>query len=202
MTCALRSVPPAWIEQCRVGALILVTLSGWLDATGLAKLTVTGPGTAEGTFIDPDVGFMPARSQATEFLVIPKLDDEDLISSRPAEIGPEVFTDVGPVRRVIQLVAPNAQYVEFGPGQDLPEHLLVESDDSYVTFHSDSDVASGWAVRQGGRRALWDQVEPAVAAWGRAGSPSLDAFRITVTPERQTVAFDSGKGWELPASRG
>lgn len=195
-TCALRHIPRAWVEQCRPGAAILVTLSGWLDTFGLAKLIVTGEGTAEGAFIDPDVGFMPARAEAPEFLVIPKLD-EDLINERPTHIGPEVFDDPGAVKRVIQLAVPRAQYARFGPGQDLPEHLLVESDDSYVAFHRSS---SGWVVRQGGSRAVWDEVEAAIDVWRRAGSPSMDRFRIVVTPDRQTMAFSPDHRWDLPSA--
>ena len=193
-TCALRYVPIPWVEQCRSAAVILVTLSGWLDATGLAKLTVTGPGSAEGRFIDHDVSFMPARAHAPEPVMIPKLDD-DLISMRPAQVGPEVFDDWGPVRRVIQLAVPNAQYLQPGPGQDLPEHLLVQSDDSYVTFHQSSQ--GRWTVRQGGRHALWDHVEHAVTTWRDAGAPPLTEFRITVTPHRQTIGFRGGGAWDL-----
>lgn len=195
-TCAVRNIPVAWVEQCRPDAVILAPLSGWLDTTGLAKLTVTAPGRAEGTFVDPDIGFMSARSDAVEFLVIPRLD-QDGTSERPAEFGPEVLTQDGPVLRIVQLAAPRGQYASFGGVQDLPEHLFVESDESYVTFRRDRSARSGWSVRQGGRRAAWDDVERAIDRWTQSGSPPLSAFRITITADRQTIGFGSNT-WDLP----
>lgn len=99
---------------------------------------------------------------------------------------------------MIQLVSPAGQHVRFGPGEDLPEHLFVESDESFVAFHPDQAAPSGWRVRQGGRRAIWDEAERAIADWIRAGSPPLEAFRITLTPGRQTVAFGPNDSWKLP----
>jgi methyltransferase of ATP-grasp peptide maturase system len=61
-TCAVRTVPAAWMEQTRPGGLILVTVSGWLHGCGLALLKVTDGDTAEGRFLPGDVSFMPARA--------------------------------------------------------------------------------------------------------------------------------------------
>jgi methyltransferase of ATP-grasp peptide maturase system len=199
-TCALRSVPPGWIEQSRPGTVILVTLTGWLGASGLAKLTVTDPvsGTAEGMFIDPSVNFMPARSQTPEFVVIPTRDDDTLISQRPAVIGPDILTATSAAHWLIQLIAPSAQYLAFGPdSDDLPEHLLVQSDESYAAFYP--SPTGEWIVRQGGRSALWDNVEHAIKQWQAAGEPLLTDFRIDITRDRQIVAFGKVAGWDLPA---
>lgn len=199
-TCAWRNVPSAWVRQSRPGAVILLPLSGWLGASGLAAIEVTDPeaGTAVGRFVDPDVTFMPARSHAEASVFIPTRDDDTLLSERVALVGPEVFADHAGARRIVQLATPKAQYLRLDPGQDLPEHLLVESDRSYAAFERGPD--SRWIVRQGGREPLWDRVEAAVAAWQAAGSPGLADFRIDIWPQRQTVAFDSSHRWELPAA--
>ncbi|MFD7161276.1 ATP-grasp peptide maturase system methyltransferase [Kribbella sp. NPDC059898] len=200
-TCALRSIPQAWVEQTRPGGIILVTLDGRLGATGLAKLEVTGPETAEGAFIDPDVGFMPARTRRPEeVLTIPDTSYDAALGYRPTEAGPDVFDGPSALLRVIQLAAPEAHYMYTDPewGMGLPEHLVIESDRSYVRFHRDSTSPSGWAVQQGGRRLIWDVVEPAIASWRSAGEPELTAFRIQITPDRQTISFGSEEGWELP----
>ncbi|MEV5730079.1 methyltransferase domain-containing protein [Streptomyces pharetrae] len=55
-TCALPSIPPAWLTQCRPDGRILTPL-----ATGLVLLTVTGPGQAEGRFLDTSAYFVPLR---------------------------------------------------------------------------------------------------------------------------------------------
>lgn len=85
-TCSLRHVPAAWIEQAKPGTVILVTLSGWLGGTGLAKLTVTGPDTAEGGFLPGYVSFMPARAHSPDPAVIPDLSKG--AASRKTTLGP------------------------------------------------------------------------------------------------------------------
>jgi len=55
-TCALPSVPPAWLAQCGPGARVLAPL-----ATGLIALTVRDAEHAEGTFLDTAAYFVPLR---------------------------------------------------------------------------------------------------------------------------------------------
>ncbi|MGW1072757.1 methyltransferase domain-containing protein [Streptomyces sp. NPDC002537] len=58
-TCALSSVPPAWIAQSRPGGLVLAPL-----ATGLIALRVTDAGHAEGRFLRTAAYFVPLRGAA------------------------------------------------------------------------------------------------------------------------------------------
>ncbi|MFD5007746.1 methyltransferase domain-containing protein [Streptomyces mutabilis] len=55
-TCALSSVPRAWLAQCRPGGRILTPL-----ATGLVVLTVRDAGHAEGRFLHTPAYFVPLR---------------------------------------------------------------------------------------------------------------------------------------------
>ncbi|MFE0809011.1 methyltransferase domain-containing protein [Streptomyces sp. NPDC058848] len=55
-TCALPSVPRAWLAQCRPGGRVLTPL-----ATGLAVLTVHDAGHAEGRFLHTPAYFVPLR---------------------------------------------------------------------------------------------------------------------------------------------
>jgi protein-L-isoaspartate(D-aspartate) O-methyltransferase len=55
-TCALPSIPRAWLDQCRPGGRILTPL-----ATGLVLLTVGEGGQAEGRFLDSPAYFVPLR---------------------------------------------------------------------------------------------------------------------------------------------
>ncbi|MGW6488815.1 methyltransferase domain-containing protein [Streptomyces sp. NPDC055056] len=55
-TCALTTIPPAWLPQCAPGARVLAPL-----ATGLIALRVRGPGYAEGTFLHTPAYFVPLR---------------------------------------------------------------------------------------------------------------------------------------------
>lgn len=55
-TCALNTVPRAWLAQSRPGALVLTPL-----ATGLVALTVRDADHAEGTFLHTPARFVPLR---------------------------------------------------------------------------------------------------------------------------------------------
>ncbi|GAB3953215.1 ATP-grasp peptide maturase system methyltransferase [Kribbella albertanoniae] len=191
-TCALRSVPPAWIEQSRRGTVILVTLSGWLGGTGLAKLTVTGTGTAEGRFLPGYVSFMPARAHASQPATIPVLDDKAPL--RSTAFGPDVISSYGAAQMIAQLAAPDAQYLQLIADDGAAEHLVVQDDSSYAHFAGEP---GNWAVQQGGPVQLWDKVEEALAKWHASGQPNLDTFRIRVTPDRQVIDVAGWTG-ELP----
>src|SRR5690606_17525223 len=58
-TCALPSVPPAWLEQTRPGGRILAPY-----ATGVVSLTVQEAGRAEGRFLHTPAYFVPLRGAA------------------------------------------------------------------------------------------------------------------------------------------
>lgn len=193
-TCAFRYVPWAWLEQSKPGAIILVTLSGWLGGTGLVKLTVTGDRTAEGQFLPGYVSFMPSRAHAPEPAVIPDLSTGSAF--RTTIIGPDILDTYGPAQMVAQLSMPEAQHMTFGPGGDLPEHLLVQSDESFAAL---TGAEPNWTVKQGGPRHLWDQAESAVADWRAAGEPGIETFRVSVTQDEQRVQMPTGEGWALPA---
>ncbi|MGY0061741.1 methyltransferase domain-containing protein [Streptomyces sp. LZ34] len=55
-TCAVASLPPAWLGQCRPGALVLAPL-----ATGLIALRVADAGHGEGHFLTTPAYFVPLR---------------------------------------------------------------------------------------------------------------------------------------------
>jgi hypothetical protein len=55
-TCALPSIPRAWLAQCRPGGRVLSPL-----ATGLVALTVTDAEHAEGRFLHTPAYFVPLR---------------------------------------------------------------------------------------------------------------------------------------------
>ncbi|NJP42013.1 methyltransferase domain-containing protein [Actinacidiphila epipremni] len=77
-TCELPAVPPAWLEQCGAGALILAPL-----ASGLVLLTVLGPRRAEGRFLATPAYFVPLRG-AGAGTAPPELGAEPSPAGRPA----------------------------------------------------------------------------------------------------------------------
>ncbi|QGV80588.1 methyltransferase domain-containing protein [Streptomyces ficellus] len=64
-TCAVPSVPPAWLAQCRPGARVLAPLS-----TGLIRLRVRDEGHAEGRFLHTSAFFVPLRGGAAREPVV------------------------------------------------------------------------------------------------------------------------------------
>lgn len=183
-TCAFRHVPPAWLAQSEPGATILVTLTGWLFGSGLAKLTVTGAGTAEGRFLPGDVSFMIARAQAAAPAMVPDLEGAE-VTQRTAVVGPEVLSGTGLQRMLAQLATPDAQYLQLSDDDGTVTHLLVDADESFAAFRAS---AEGWHVQQGGPQALWDRIEESLARWETAGKPALEALHITITSAEQMVS--------------
>nr|WP_223186752.1 ATP-grasp peptide maturase system methyltransferase [Streptomyces sp. CBMA29] len=189
--CSVRHIPMAWLYQVRPGGKILVTLSGWSYACGLALITVTGPGTATGRLLSGYTSFMIARSHdRPPRPTLALLPGEE----RPSRIDPAVLDDwTG--RFVAQLAAPSAERLGMGTGQI----LLDVGTGSQARTRPAAD-GSGWTVTQRGPVRLWDAVEDAIEVWERAGSPHLSAFGLTVTADAQRVWLGTpgGPSWRLP----
>ncbi|MEE1739534.1 ATP-grasp peptide maturase system methyltransferase [Streptomyces sp. BE147] len=183
-TCGVVTLPYSWIEQTRPGGSVLATVGGWMYSSELARLTVHQDGTASGRFLGGGVSFMLARPQAPPPLGV--LPDLSRGNERRTAIGADAV-DGWDERFVAQLAAPRAQHVRLDR-DGRTEHVLldVEAGSWAVLWEDGSD---GWAVRQGGPDRLWDDVEEHVSRWRADGSPPLERFEITVTPDRQSIAW-------------
>ncbi|PVC91662.1 ATP-grasp peptide maturase system methyltransferase [Streptomyces sp. CS014] len=189
-TCSVRYIPVAWLHQVKPGGKILATLSGWSYASGLALLTVTGPGAATGRFLPGYTSFMIARPHdrppRPALALLPGEERTSLID--PAVIG----TWTG--GWVAQLAVPAAERMGAGA-----EQILWDvSTGSQARTTSGAD--GGWTVVQRGPVRLWDRVEAAVRLWQAAGEPHQEGFDITVSAARQRVwiGTEDGPGWDLP----
>lgn len=70
VTASVHTLPYAWVEQTRPGGIIIVPWAATFHPDcPLAKLTVGGDGTAEGTFIGPGF-YMPVRDQRVSQAVL------------------------------------------------------------------------------------------------------------------------------------
>ncbi|GAA2238391.1 ATP-grasp peptide maturase system methyltransferase [Streptomyces amakusaensis] len=189
-TCAVRYIPLPWLHQVKPGGKILVTLSGWSYASGLALLTVTGPGTATGRFLPGHTSFMIARPHdRPPRPVLALLPGEE----RTSLIDPAII-DTWSGSWVAQLAAPSAERMGAGSQQILWD----------VSTGSQARTAAGpdggWTVVQRGPVRLWDRVEEAVERWRAAGEPHQKGFGITVSAagQRVWIGAEDGPGWELP----
>nr|WSY54135.1 ATP-grasp peptide maturase system methyltransferase [Streptomyces sp. NBC_00886] len=195
-TCGFRNIPPAWLEQVVPGGVILTTLRGWMRSLGLVKLTVSRD-SASGWFSEDDPSFMIARQQdAPESLgMIPGPDDG---TRRKATYGPGVLTISGPAF-MARLAAPDARFFSLPVDGGLAGTFVLDSvTDSFAVL---TPTDSGWQVRQGGPRRLWDAAEAAVATWEEYGSPNTAAFGVTVSRDEQAVWLGNPNGpqWPLPS---
>ncbi|WP_405018195.1 ATP-grasp peptide maturase system methyltransferase [Kitasatospora sp. NBC_00070] len=189
-TCAVRYIPLPWLYQVKPGGKILVTLSGWSLAYGLALLTVTDPGRATGRFLPGWTSFMVARPHDR-----PPRQSLNLLpgDERPTRIDPEIIsTWTG--GWVAQLAAPSAERMGMGASQILSD--VSTGSQARTAPHPDG----GWTVIQRGPLRLWDQVEQAVEEWQKAGEPHQEAFGITIsdTGQRVWISTENGPGWNLP----
>ena len=179
-TCSVQTVPYAWVAQTRPGGVILTPWGSVFENSALLRLTVNHTGTAVGSVVDW-ASFMRLRSQR------PVIGDE------PAD-----FNTIAQTSRtdadLAQLLEENAR---FGIGLRVPDCRLswdIDADgylstlwllapDSWASAHNGT-------VRQAGQRHLFDEVTAAYHWWHHAGRPPRDRYRITVTPEGQTVWLD------------
>ncbi|MFJ9815033.1 ATP-grasp peptide maturase system methyltransferase [Streptomyces sp. NPDC101151] len=182
-TCGVIDLPYAWVEQTRPGGTILATLSGWLYASELARLTVHEDGTARGQLLGGQVSFMLARPQLPPPLGT--LPDLNAGHERPATLAPDVLNDWN-TRFVAQFAAPHAQRVTL-TWEGRETHVLLDVEEgSWAALARDGDT---WTVRQDGPARLWDAVEDEVTRWRTDGAPPLEAFEVAVTPEGQTATW-------------
>nr|WP_234315724.1 MULTISPECIES: ATP-grasp peptide maturase system methyltransferase [Streptomyces] len=189
-TCSVRSIPPAWLLQLADRGSITTTISGWMLAAGLIRLTLDDDGVLSGRFERDQITYMLARPHerpphGTFFRHEGR--------TRPARLDP-ALTDQWAGAFVAQLAAPSAELLSTGDGPVLWD---VATGSQAWTEPS----ASGWTVHQHGPLALWDQVEDALLTWERHGSPDLTGFGATITLQEQVVWLGSPEGpsWHLPA---
>ena len=192
-TCAVPVIPWPWVEQTRLGGVILTDLKPTRGAGSLVRLVRSGDG-AEGRFDPVYAAFMDLRRQHTA----PP-------SGRPAK------DRSGTPRQRTSTLDPNAPWnsllVWFLAGLDLGPGLRIgycRPDDSGRPTASSLTAADGsWAevtladddgaheVIEGGTRSVWRIVEAAHETWTSLGSPGWERFGLTVTQDRQVVWFDT-----------
>ncbi|MFE5261393.1 methyltransferase domain-containing protein [Streptomyces coelicoflavus] len=183
-TVALRMIPQPLLRQAALGAVIVVPLG-----YGLARLTVTGPGHAVGSFLGTPAFFMARRADGEP----PQFEE---VARQPTTISRVPPTDLlGRLKFPASVALPGYHSCSWNNAEGELETVgLWTPDSSTATAH-----VSG-AVRQCGPQRLWDTVEALAEVFD--GEPAREDFRLTVTPTRQVVSYKGpdGPSWELPPS--
>lgn len=214
-TCAVDRIPAAWLDQTRPGGVILTPWYSRWTAYGLAHLTVTGPGRAEGRFV-ADASFMRARRDAVSYTEHVARRDVHAAGPRTSttHLHPELVSDLPEhldAAFALGLMLPGHRWHRLD-NPDLAtdptwccSHLYVAPDGkSWAEVeHADGDGKPVMTVDQYGPEDVWARVEAAYGAWNRLGRPGVDAWRITARRDGASVWADTDPGqvWDLPTEQ-
>jgi protein-L-isoaspartate(D-aspartate) O-methyltransferase len=181
VTCSVHTVPYAWVQQCRPGAVIVTPYSPGFDTDHLLRLVVMPNGEAVGRF-PGYASYMMMRSQRAS-------------ASSPDDGSGRTFASaIDP--RVIRWAPAGARLVMAAL-----TGLRMRVDDEGPIFLLDRDDPDQWGaavyepdgepwVYELGERRLWEEVTAAYFQWVSWGEPGLERFGMTVTPEGQQVWLD------------
>jgi protein-L-isoaspartate O-methyltransferase len=212
-TCAVHTVPYAWITQTRPGGIIVTPWVPQASPHGgpLARLTVGQDGAASGLFVGT-VGFMRLRQQRRPDGQPPPglLAAGPPPSGAPADPFPGTVrstTTVDPVALLFhdsdtafpaQLSLGEGHYgiVRKRASEEMVVWLSDPARSSWALVHSSvpfgatAPDGTRFVVEQYGPRRLWDEVETAHRWWQHAGRPGRLRFGLTVTTDAQTIWLD------------
>ncbi|QKW06668.1 protein-L-isoaspartate(D-aspartate) O-methyltransferase [Streptomyces sp. NA04227] len=193
-TCAVRAIPPAWIEQCAPGGVIVTPWgTHWGNGDAVVKLVTAANGrSATGHFVGP-VEFMKLRDQRQppvqhKDYVTPDAEREERTSSLTAD---EFLGDrFDPLQFALGLRVPQCVRVVATPEDGRqPVWLYSLADRSWAcALFKGQQPTQVW---ESGPRRLWAEVESSCAWWNSHGKPAHDRFGLTVTPHEQTAWLDS-----------
>lgn len=195
VTFAVNSIPSAWLGQTRAGGIVLAPVF-----SGLARLTVTGHGRAEGRFIGPGY-FMRHRAtpdalpDGDQLRELPAVADESPCPQRSTELPAGMYYH-NDFRFMLDLTMPRLTHSH--PGGDLNDLILRAPDGSHAHVTADGGLT------QAGPRRLWDEIETIHETWCSLDAPTRERFGLTVTPHRQTIWLDipgSGQQWPIGVER-
>ncbi|HEX3792635.1 MAG TPA: methyltransferase domain-containing protein [Pseudonocardiaceae bacterium] len=178
-TCAVSTIPPAWLDQTVPGGMVLTSLNRPIGA-GMVRITVGQGATGQGRVLAADGRFMPLRAHR---LVLRRTQGEP-----PAETGTSTLDPA-------KLLSPASPF-EFFAGLALPEVHVVQESTGLRLAHPDGSWARALAgsrrhdVEQGGPRRLWTLLEAAHEQWLSLDRPRRARFGITVRGSRQELWLD------------
>jgi protein-L-isoaspartate O-methyltransferase len=183
-TASIGSVPRQWIEQTKPGGIIVAPWGPTYGGEAVARLVVSGDGTASGWFMGSSA-FMRLRDQRVkrthvrEYLGGQKWPADGTRSV--TAISPESVGD-WPVMFAIGVQVPGA--FPWAETYDDGSYTLWATAD----YEKDREE---FEVYQSGPRRLWDEVETAYLWWEKQGRPGFDRFGLTVDADGERVWLDS-----------
>lgn len=190
-TCAVNTVPRAWIEQTAPGGLIVLPWGTALRNGVILQLTVEdgpdGP-VASGPVVD-DSAFMWMRAQAPprDVMAVARAGGE--ADATRTGLDPSFLGD-DDAWFAAGVLVPGCQWaMGHGPDGEWTLWLTDAGTGSWASVDYEPG-ATEYDVQQHGPRRLWSELEAAHAWWTDAGQPARTRFGLTVTPAGQHVWLD------------
>lgn len=194
-TCAVNTVPWAWVEQtCPGGTILTPWNSPWCDY-GLLHLTVQPDQTAQGRF-SPHAAFMLARGQRRDIRLFRDVVQDD---HQPTESTTSLkpWTVAGgdwDAQFAIGLQLPDLWYAwhEDPDVEGVATRLWVATADAraWAAIDYDGQQKDRFTAWQHGPRRLLDELESTWAWYLEHGRPAPERFGLTVTATIQNAWLD------------
>ncbi|MGW4412562.1 methyltransferase domain-containing protein [Nonomuraea sp. NPDC004702] len=188
VTCGIRDIPYAWVEQCRPGGVIVLPWHPGFGASHLLRLEVQEDGRARGRVVG-GAAYMMMRAQRMR-------PDEQ--PEREAERR-RYWTALDP-RALDDLSAGADLAIAAQTGLHSHSRRGTDDDGEWLRMWvSDPDEPRQWAgitwrpgrtahyVHQVGDRPVWDEVLQAYARWVAWGEPDWREFGVTVDRDSTSV---------------
>jgi hypothetical protein len=194
VTCSVRRIPYAWVEQTWPGGVIVLPLAAEFGTGAVTRLDVLDDGTAVGRFVG-EAWFMPLRGQRKQLSLQPWESNLDGQRSTTA-LDPHTLAAIqgGGAGLFLSARLRNVDGLLWAPEPDgSTTYWLLETGDEAQSWAAVDyrPGASEFEVEQYGPRRLWDETHSAYFAWVRHGRPALDRLGVTVDPHDQHFWIDS-----------
>jgi methyltransferase of ATP-grasp peptide maturase system len=200
-TCAVPTIPLAWIRQLVIGGLIVADLRGEISSN-LASLRKAHQDTVRGKLLATPGHFMWLRAQADNPLrdagSFTTVIDLDHAGTRSTTLDPAQLRD-SDLRFALQAHLPDADGLFHLDGAP-PTVQLRTADGSWAEVST--DATGRHRVVEGGPRRIWSIAEDAADWWTRQGRPARSRFGLTATTDGKHQLWldnpDSPYVWPLP----
>lgn len=183
-TCAVPTVPPAWITQLADGGLIVADVRGEI-ASSLVVLHKIDPETVRGRFLPVAGHFMWMRTDHANPLrdggTYRTAWNLDGATERTTALHPAALDDPD-LRFVLQCYLPDAQGLYQSQTQGEPTWQLHADDGSWAQVSIDHGRVH---VTEAGPRPLWELAERATQTWETEGRPARSRFGLTAAVNGQ-----------------
>jgi protein-L-isoaspartate O-methyltransferase len=192
-TVQLGRFPYPWVEQAAPGAVIVAPMRTELASGPLVRLTVHGDGTATGRPVaDFRVGFMELRAQRAPSAGLRSLrwDDPDA-DVTATDTVPWTMLGSDAALWAIAVAVPQCRHDLWQRTADRRHGVgwLVDPLSRSWASVVPGSAKGRYIVRQVGPRRLWDEAQVAYFWWRAQGEPPVEAWRFTITPDRQYVSL-------------